>query len=146
MATRHSWGSCLRGWEPWSCLDGGELGLGGEDLLLSLLAHPAQGEGEGSSWGWAWRSPCLSLSFGVCNMGVTMQYPAQVLWEADTPAGLIRGAPRAALPLPESQCSGGGGIAIRETWSHRGGQGCPVSTPAGLISEDQEPRGDGAVA
>ena len=75
--------------------------------MLSLLAHPAQGEGEGSSGGWAWRSPCLSLSLGVCNMGVTMQYPAQVLWEADTPARLIRGAPRAVLPLPESQCSGG---------------------------------------
>ena len=74
--------------------------------MLSLLAHPAQGEGEGSSGGWAWRSPCLNLSFGVCNMGVTMQYPAQVLWEADTPARLIRGAPQAVLPLPDSQCSG----------------------------------------
>lgn len=144
MATSGSWGSCLREWELWSCLDGGELGPGGEDLLLSLLAHPAQGEGEGNSGGWAWCSPCLSLSFGVCNMGVTMQYPAQVLWEADTPARLIRGAPRVALPLPESQCSGGG-IAIGETWSHRGGQGCLVSTPAGLISEAQEPRRDGTV-
>lgn len=66
---------------------------GGKDLLLSLPAGPAQGEGEGGSGGWACRSPCLSLSFGVCNMGVTMQYPAQVLWEADIPAGLIRGAP-----------------------------------------------------
>ena len=66
---------------------------GGKDLSLSLPACPAQGEGEGGSGGWACRSPCLSLSFGVCNMGVTMQYPAQVLWEADIPAGLIRGAP-----------------------------------------------------
>ena len=57
---------------------------GGKDLLLSLPACPAQGEGEGGSGGLACRSPCLSLSFGVCNMGVTMQYPAQVLWEADT--------------------------------------------------------------
>lgn len=54
-----------------------------------------------------------------------MQYPAQVLWEADIPAGLIRRATWAALPFSESQCSGQGGIVIGETLSHVATQRSP---------------------
>lgn len=57
-------GAACKGGSLCSCLAEGGLGWGA-DLLLSLLARPAQGEEEGSSVVWAGRSHSLSLSFGV---------------------------------------------------------------------------------